>query len=250
MRTWLPRAWIAIAPLWFLGCDAEEKVSVPREPVVSAGRSVISGIVSFDGDVTPAAQAIPMDADPTCARMHAEPALNEPVVVGEGNGLGNTFVHVKEGLAGRTFALPADPATLDQRGCLYHPRVLGVRAGQILKIVNSDETLHNIHAFAKNNKEFNIGQPVKGLVTEKVFDAPEVMIPIRCDVHKWMAAYLGVVEHPFFTVTRPDGRFTFSGLPSGSYVVEAWHEAYGFRQVSLTLGDDETKTISFSYGAE
>jgi hypothetical protein len=250
MRTWLLRAWIAIVLLGFWGCRAEEKAPVPPEPVISEGRSAISGIVSFDGDVTPAAQAIPMDADPNCARMHPEPALNEPVVVGEGNGLGNTFVYVKEGLAGRTFAPPGDPATLDQRGCLYQPRVVGVRVGQSLRIVNGDETLHNVHAFAKKNKEFNIGQPVKGLSTEKVFDAPEVMIPIRCDVHKWMAAYLGVVEHPFFTVTGSDGRFNFSGLPSGSYVVEAWHEAFGFREATLTLGEGETKAISFSYGSE
>ncbi|HEY7700088.1 MAG TPA: carboxypeptidase regulatory-like domain-containing protein, partial [Vicinamibacteria bacterium] len=175
---------------------------------------------------------------------------NEMVVVGEGNGLGNVFVYVKDGLAGRTFAPPEGSVTIEQQGCLYHPHVIGLRAGQTLRIVNGDETLHNIHAFAKQNKEFNIGQPVKGLVTERVFDVPEVMIPVRCDVHKWMNAYLGVVDHPFFAVTAPDGRFELAGLPAGSYVVEAWHEQYGLRQTSLTLGDDETRSIAFSFGAE
>jgi len=113
-----------------------------------------------------------------------------------------------------------------------------------------DDTLHNIHAFAKKNREFNIGQPVKGLVTERAFDAPEVMIPVRCDVHKWMASYLGVVEHPFFAVTESNGRFDLAGLPPGSYVVEAWHEQYGLQQSSVTLGDDETRSIAFSFGAE
>jgi plastocyanin len=190
-----------------------------------------------------------MDADPNCARMHTEPVLNQLVVVGEGNGLGNVFVHLKEGLA-RTFAPPEEPVTLDQQGCLYHPHVLGLRAGQTLRIVNSDETLHNVHAFAKNNREFNVGQPVKGLSTERVFDVAEVMIPFRCDVHKWMAAYVGVVEHPFFAVTASDGRFELVGLPPGSYVVEAWHEQYGFQQMSVTLGDGETRAIAFSFGAE
>jgi hypothetical protein len=128
--------------------------------------------------------------------------------------------------------------------------VLGVRTGQTVRIVNSDETLHNIHAFAKKNKEFNIGQPVKGLSTERAFEVPEVMIPIRCDVHKWMGAYLGVVDHPFFTVTESDGRFELSGLPAGTYVVEAWHEQYGFRQSSVALGEDETRSVAFSFGAE
>jgi hypothetical protein len=235
--------------LWFGGCRSEEKQLPAPEPV-STGRGVIRGTVSFDGDMVPPAPGIQMGADPNCARLHSEPVLNELVVVGEGNGLGNVFVYVKEGLAGRTFAPPEGSVTIEQQGCLYHPHVIGVRAGQTLRIVNGDETLHNIHAFAKQNKEFNIGQPVKGLVTERVFDVPEVMIPVRCDVHKWMNAYLGVVDHPFFAVTAPDGRFELTGLPAGSYVVEAWHEQYGLRQTSLTLGDDETRSIAFSFGAE
>jgi plastocyanin len=235
---------------WFGGCRGEEEQApAPGEPV-SSGKGVIRGTVSFDGDAIPPAPGIQMDADPNCARMHTAPVLNELVVVGEGNGLGNVFVYVKEGTEGKTFAPPEGTVTLDQQGCLYHPHVLGVRAGQTLRFVNSDETLHNVHAFAKKNKEFNVGQPVKGLVTERVFDVPEVMIPLRCDVHKWMAAYLGVVEHPFFAVTESNGRFQLEGLPSGSYVVEAWHEEYGLQQSSVTLGEDETQSIAFSFGAE
>jgi hypothetical protein len=191
-----------------------------------------------------------MGADPSCSRLHQEPVLNQLVVVGEGNGLGNVFVYVKEGLEGKRFAPPEGSITLDQEGCLYHPHVLGLRAGQTLRIVNSDDTLHNIHAFATKNKEFNIGQPVKGLSTERVFEVAEVMIPIRCDVHKWMASYLGVVDHPFFAVTQPNGHFELAGLPAGSYVVEAWHEQYGAQQTSVTLGDDETRSIAFSFRAE
>jgi plastocyanin len=232
------------------GCGGEVKEPpAPVEPV-STGNGVIRGTVSFDGDVIPPSPTIQMNADPNCARMHAEPVLNEVVVVGEGNGLGNAFVYVKEGLEGKSFAPPEGSLTLDQQGCLYHPHVLGVRAGQTLRIVNSDDTLHNIHAFATKNKEFNIGQPVKGLTTERAFDVPEVMIPVRCDVHKWMASYLGVVDHPFFAVTASNGQFELAGLPAGSYLVEAWHEQYGTRQASVTLGDGETGSIAFSFGAE
>lgn len=234
---------------WLGGCRGEKKAPPPIEPVTT-GRSVIRGTVSFDGDVIPPAPSIQMGADPNCARLHEGPVSNELVIVGEGNGLGNVFVWVKEGLGGKTFAPPEDSVTLDQQGCLYRPHVLGVRTGQTVRIVNSDETLHNIHAFAKKNREFNIGQPVKGLSTERAFDAEEVMIPIRCDVHKWMAAYVAVVSHPFFAVTDSTGRFELKGLPPGSYVVEAWHEQYGFQVSSVTLGDDETRSIAFSYGAQ
>lgn len=249
MERRLLRVGMILVALGYGGCrGAEKEAETPSEPV-STGKGIIRGTVSFDGDTIPPAPGIQMDADPNCARMHEEPVLNPLVVVGEGNGLGNVFVHVKEGLQG-TFAPPEGPVTLDQKGCLYHPHLLGLRAGQTLRIVNSDETLHNVHAFARNNREFNVGQPVKGLVTERVFDAAEVMIPFRCDVHKWMAAYVGVVEHPFFAVTASDGRFELAGLPAGSYVVEAWHEQYGFQQMNVSLGDDETRTISFSFGAE
>jgi hypothetical protein len=232
------------------GCRAAENQVSPEAEPLASGTSVIRGTISFDGDVIPPGHGIPMDADPNCARLHAEPVMSQTVIVGEGNGIGNAFVYVKEGLGGRSFAPPEGSVTLDQQGCLYRPHVVGLRTGQTLRIVNSDETLHNIHAFAKKNKEFNIGQPVKGLSTERSFDMAEVMIPIRCDVHKWMAAYLGVVDHPFFAVTESNGRFELGGLPAGDYVVEAWHEQYGVRQTNVTLGEGETRAIAFSFGAE
>jgi plastocyanin len=188
-----------------------------------------------------------MGADPTCARMHPDAAKMELVVVGDSGGLKNVFVYVKEGLEGQTFDIPEEAAVLDQKGCLYAPHVFGVRAGQTLTIVNNDDTLHNIHAMPKNNKEFNIGQPIKGLKTQKVFDNPEVMVPFKCDVHKWMASYVGVLDHPFFAVTDIDGRFSIEGLPAGDYVVEAWHEKYGTKQASLSVGADGAAALDFEF---
>jgi plastocyanin len=164
--------------------------------------------------------------------------MTEFVVIGDGGGLKNVFVYVKEGLEGQMFDIPTEAATLEQVGCLYTPHVFGVRAGQTLTITNGDETLHNIHAMPKNNKEFNIGQPIKGLKTNKVFEKPEVMVPFKCDVHKWMASYLGVVDHPFFATTDADGRYSIPDLPPGDYVVEAWHEKYGTQQMNVTVGAD------------
>ncbi len=227
-----------------LGCGggAEEAAqptsSAPAVTSAPAGAAgALNGTIKFDGDAL-AAQAIQMAADPTCARMHPDAVMTEFVIVGDGGGLKNVFVYVKEGLEGQPFDVPTEAARLNQQGCLYKPHVFGVRAGQTLTIQNDDDTLHNIHAMPKNNKEFNVGQPIKGLKTDRVFANPEIMIPFKCDVHKWMASYVGVVEHPFFAVTDINGSYSIPGLPPGDYVVEAWHEKYGTQQMNVTVGAD------------
>ncbi|GMR21896.1 MAG: hypothetical protein BMS9Abin37_0217 [Acidobacteriota bacterium] len=222
------------------GAEEAAKPSPSTKPAPAAAPSAagaLSGTVKFEGEA-PAAQAIQMAADPSCARMHSDAVMTEFVVVGDGGGLKNVFVYVKEGLEGQTFDVPTEAAMLKQEGCLYSPHVFGIRAGQTLTIQNADDTLHNIHAMPKNNKEFNVGQPVKGLKTDRVFDNPEVMVPFKCDVHKWMSTYAGVVDHPFFATTDIDGSYSIPGLPPGDYVVEAWHEKYGTQQMNVTVGAD------------
>lgn len=222
--------------------DSESPASSPAPApkaasAPSGGAGALGGTVTFSGDV-PAPSAIQMGADPSCARMHPDAVMTEVVVVGDDGGLKNVFVYVKEGLDGQMFDIPEDAALLDQQGCLYTPRVFGVRAGQTLTIMNSDETLHNIHAMPKLNKEFNVGQPVKGLKTNKTFDKPEIMIPFKCDVHKWMASYVGVVDHPFFATTDANGSYSIPDLPAGDYVIEAWHEKYGTQTMNVSVGAD------------
>ena len=90
-----------------------------------------------------------------------------------------------------------------------------MRVGQPLEIVNSDPTLHNIHAMPKGNSEFNNGQPIQGMKMNHTFDKPEVMVPFKCDVHGWMNAYVGVMSHPYFAVTDEDGKFDLPNLPAG-----------------------------------
>ena len=112
------------------------------------------------------------------------------------------FVYVKDGLGDRTFTAPQTPVVLDQKGCKYMPHVFGAQVGQPVKIVNSDGTLHNVHAVPKENTEFNFGQPLKGMESTQTFTKAEIMVPFRCDVHGWMSAYGGIVPHPFFAVTE------------------------------------------------
>src|ERR1019366_8419163 len=152
---------------------------------------------------------------------------NEEVVVNDNGTLRNVFVYVKSGLEGKTFEPPTEHVTLEQKGCTYHPRVFGMQAKQPLDIVNDDDTLHNIHALPTQSKEFNVGQPNKGMKTTRTFATPEVMVKLKCDVQPWMAAYVGVLDHPFFSVSGDDGKFTIKNLPAGTYEIVAWHEKYG-----------------------
>jgi hypothetical protein len=158
---------------------------------------------------------------------------------------------VKSGVpAGATYPTPSTPVVIDQKGCMYHPRVFGIMVNQTLEIRNSDPLLHNIKALGKGNRPFNISQPAAGMTTNRTFTAPEVMLPFECNVHGWMHAYAGVLPHPFFSTTGADGKFTIANLPAGTYTIEAWHPKYGAQTASVTVADGEAKAVGFSYTAK
>jgi hypothetical protein len=185
----------------------------------------LSGRVVLEGKPPPEI-VVDLSPDPRCAALHTEPLTTRHYVVGEDNGLANVLVYIREGVPSGEYPLPAEKPLLDQVDCEYVPYVLGVRVNQAFDIRNSDPTLHNVHATPDRqtgNRGFNFAQPFKGLVSERRFTAPEVAIRFKCDVHPWMFAYVAVVDHPFFAVTGPDGRFTIPALPDGKYTVEAWH---------------------------
>jgi len=194
----------------------------------------VTGKVAFEG-TAPEQAKINLAADPNCAAFHPDGLLSEEVVVNPNGTLKDVFVYVKEGLEGKTFTPPTNPATLDQKGCHYTPHVFGIQVNQPLEIINSDNTLHNVHSLAKGNKEFNLGMPIQGMKLKKSFTKPEVMVKFKCDVHPWMASYIGVLEHPFYGVTSTDGTFEIKDLPPGNYVIEAWHEKYGAQSQSVTV---------------
>lgn len=206
----------------------------------------VTGKVNFTG-TPPAPQKIDMNADPACASLHTEPMMTEEVVVNPDNTLRNVFVYVKEGLEGKTFEAPKEPAVMDQKGCHYVPHVFGIQAGQTLQIVNSDSTLHNVHGMPTASKEFNLGMPIQGMKLDRKFDKPEVMVKFKCDVHPWMNAYAGVLTHPYFSVSGDGGTFEIKDLPVGSYGVEAWHEKYGTQTQNITVDDAGTATVDFTF---
>ncbi len=236
MRVTAKRLWLATG-----------LVTVLVWPGVAVAASSITGSATFDGKA-PTLRPLAMDADPACAKKHSAPVPNEMLTLGTGNAMGNVMVWVSKGLpAGKTWPAPKTPAVLDQRGCQYLPHVVGLMVGQPYKILNSDGIVHNVHALPKINKPFNRPMPATVKEATVTFDKAEASFPIKCDVHPWMQAYVGVFSHPFFSVTSTDGKFTISGLDPGTYEITAWHERLGTQTASITVGASDTKTQNFKF---
>src|SRR5205085_12116467 len=168
------------------------------------------------------------------------------LVVNNGK-LANVFVYVKDGLGQFAFLTPAQPAVLDQKGCRYVPHVLGLMAGQSLKILNSDLTEHNVHPMPKKNPDWNESQMARGAPLMRTFQHPEIMMPVQCNQHPWMKAYLNVLPHPYFAVTAPDGSFQIKDLPPGEYTLAAVHEKLGEQTVKVKVGAKEVIKTGFTF---
>lgn len=254
--------WIGIgiaAAIALTGCGSSDKSEAPKAAdtasaaPVGGGTAVpdlenggtITGKVNFDG-MKPTPKKIDMSAVPACEHAHPGGAPSEEVVVNPNNTLKNTFVWVKAGLPAKNWQVPSTPVDLDQQGCMYTPHVIGVMTGQPIAIRNSDPTNHNIHPLPAVNQEWNESQPPGSGVRMQSFPRQEVMIPLKCNVHNWMRAYIGVVSHPFFAVTGDDGTYTIKGLPPGTYTIEIVHEKYGKQEQQVTVGAKESKTADFT----
>jgi plastocyanin len=209
----------------------------------------IAGHVKFSG-TPPKQEIVRMNADPACLQAAGGKNTSDALVIAADGSVANVFVYVKDAFDGYTFDVPAAPVVLDQKGCRYVPHVIGVRVGQPVEFLNSDATLHNVHGLPMNNPEFNKGEPTQGMRVRQTFAKPEIMVPIKCNIHGWMTSYIGVVAHPFFAVTGPDGSFSISGVPPGTYTIEAWHELYGTQKQQVTVAAQATQSITFSYGAK
>ena len=222
--------------------------AAPAGPAVDpATAGTITAKVTFEG-APPATEMITITGDPKCVSENGGAQRpDERIVVGDNQALQNVFVYVKEGLGSFGFPIPPEPVVLDQDKCRYTPRVLGVRVGQALQIRNSDPLLHNVRSNGVINQAFNKSTPLEGVSFNQTFATKEVMVPFKCDVHGWMSAYVGVLDHPYFGTTAPDGRVVLGNLPPGTYTLEAWHEALGTRTQQVTIGTKESRDVSFSF---
>jgi hypothetical protein len=230
------------------GSEPSSEAPASDAPAVdTANAGGISGAVTFAGADTDT--PIAMDADPVCAGLHPTPVDTNEIAVKDGK-LANVFVYVKSGLEGKSFPTPTEKKEVDQVGCLYTPRVQGIQTGQALAIKNTDATLHNVHALPTTNQEFNQAQPQGLPPFDKTFDKQEVMVKIKCDVHPWMASYVGVLPHPYYAVSGEDGAFSMEKLPPGTYTIEAWHEKLGTQTQEVTIAPNQTATVAFDFKAE
>lgn len=236
-----------------LACGGSTPAPPPAAaaPVVDpATASAVVVTVSFEGTL-PAPAMMRLDGDSRCvAENGARDRADESILPGTGQALQNVFVYVKDGLSGHAFPIPTEPVVLDQDKCRYTPRVLGVRVGQPLTIRNSDPLLHNVRAEGKINQPFNMSTPIEGASFSRTFATREVMVDVRCDVHAWMRAFVGVLEHPYFGTTGQDGRVALNNLPPGTYTIEAWHEQFGVKTQQVTVGPKESKDVSFTFARE
>ena len=230
--------------------SAEGTTAVQPTPIDQSTVGEVTGKVSFQG-AKPKPHRIMMDQDPVCVKKHNGPVFAEDDEVNSNDTLPNAFVYVKAGAEKYVFATPTEAVTLDQDGCMYKPHVLGIMVGQTLNIVSSDPTTHNIHPMPKDNREWNMSQPPGAAPIEQKFAREEVMIPVKCNQHPWMRAYVGVLKTPFYAVTGSDGTYTIKGLPPGDYTIGAWTAIGGgqgqTQEQQVSVGAKETKTVDFTF---
>ena len=206
----------------------------------------VTGRVMFDGK-KPSRKKIDMDEDPSCAKLHQNAVFDDVIAVNSNGTLANVFVYIKQGLEGKKFEPPSDPVVIDQNGCWFSPRVLGIQVGQVLKVTNSDPLTHNIHPLAEVNRDWNQSQPPGAEPLTRRFTQPEVMIRVKCNIHSWMHAWIGAVPHPYFAVTGADGSFQIRNVPLGTYTIEAWQEELGKQEQQITLAPSGMNDIVFKF---
>jgi plastocyanin len=200
----------------------------------------LKGVVKAQVSGAPPSTQVQMSDDPSCAAKHTTPVRDEKLVLDANKNVKYAFVSIKAGLPATPAPRPpAEPALIDQNGCMFAPRVVGVMVGQGLKVLNSDGVLHNVHLMGKANREVNKAMPAftkKMVLPGTTFAKPET-IPLKCDAHPWMAGYVVVAPHPYFAVTAADGSFEIKDLPPGKYQVEVWHEYLGTKTQEVQVGD-------------
>jgi plastocyanin len=226
---------------------AEAAKPVEYFHVDSATAGSLSGKITFRG-ARPPKTKISMESEAACEQAHAGHVVyDESVTTSKDGGLANAFVYIETGLEGKNFEPAKEAITLDQHGCMFVPRIIGIRAGQTLDLKNSDAVSHNVHPMPKENREWNQQQSPESPDIQHRFPRPEIMIPVKCNVHSWMHAYIGVMPHPYFAVTGPDGSFELPNVPPGDYTVAVWHEKLGDQKKQVHVAESAHAAVDFSY---
>ncbi len=249
-RKFATRAPLALALLLVGGCDLKgcrddnssglpDSTRLDDLPTPTFGETTVAGVVTFDGPVT---EPTVIGTSPQCGDMK-----DESVLVSSDGGLANVLVYLDDAPA--SSGVGRDPVTLNQDGCRFEPRVLGVQIGQPLEVSNDDPMRHNVHYTPERNRDTNLAfEPSDPPRTER-FGVPEASpVRVKCDIHPWMAAHVGVFAHPFYGVTDSDGGYAIDRVPAGDYTLVAWHEVYGKQEQPIVVADATTIDANFRYG--
>jgi plastocyanin len=248
---------VYLSPLLFLAaCGGPQPAKAPEKPpapayfkVDAATAASLSGTVRFSGK-KPARMPVDMSNDPACQQAHKGRVYDESEVVNPNGALANVFIYVKTGLEGKAFEPPSTPVAIDQKGCWFTPRVIGIQVGQPLSVINSDPVTHNIHPMAQINREWNHSQGAGDEPLARKFTKAEVLIRVKCNIHSWMHAFIGVTENPYYAVTDDKGAFTIPNLPPGEYTLEAVHEKLGTQDQKITVTAKGAVTADFAFKGE
>jgi plastocyanin len=234
--------------------SAEERLEEASSPVTPAPApradevGTVKGAVAFEG-AAPERASLEMGADPVCVKSHSERVLAEDVVVNKNGTLRNVLLVIKKGpaLEGYKGEAPKEEVLLDQRGCVYIPHVLALRAGQTLRVKSSDATLHNIHTLPRKNTQMNKAMPSGSPDLTTSFKTAELSIDVKCDVHPWMRAVAHVVKHPFFALTGDEGEFSIANLTPGDYTIDAIHEKLGTQTSEVKIEAGKTRELKLTF---
>lgn len=235
--------------LAFTGCAKSTSNEPPAPlapPVDPSTAATITGTVKFEG-TAPVLRPIDMGASPACMGVNPKPVVPPVVITGAHDALANAVVFVKSGLGHYRYPAPQTPVTLDQKGCMYVPRVVALMVGQPFQVANNDPTLHDIQPVLRNNPPWSLSELPGRPPVHATFQYPEFAAYVGCMIHPWMRAYLFVFDQPYFEVTSKDGAFALKNLPPGTYTIEAWHEPNQTLDQTVTLAPKESKEISLTF---
>jgi len=226
-------------------CGLAAAPQAGRVATPQSASGTIRGHLQLAGKL-PGNPIIRMGVDPKCAALNAGKRVVQETVMASADGsLANVFVSLQG-----TFPptpVPSTPITIDQQGCVYRPRVIGIRAGQTLEFHNGDGLLHNVRSVSAQGNEFNVGQPPAAPVFRFTPAHEELMLRVKCDIHSWMTTYVGVISHPYFAVSGAEGAFSIANVPAGTRTIQAWHERYGVLTKSVTVKAGAVATVDFTY---
>jgi plastocyanin len=222
------------------------KSSVTLKPPDTGTGNIVGKIVLT---ATPAPNpVIRMGMDPNCLKLNAGKHVTADIVLrSDDGGLANAFVNVSGSFPQAPHG--SSTVTLDQQGCMYHPRVLGAQVGDKLVIRNDDSALHNIHSLSPEYS-IDVSQPQTGMTYDVPLTTELIVLRLKCNVHPWMAGYVGIANSPYFAVSGDDGKFQISGVPAGKQTIQVWHEVYGSKTASVDVKAGGTAEVTITYAGD